>query len=113
MAKQIVEKNLLILRPKWNHHWEKADNGLTVILIPKFGNHFFGNWLKPILKNPDYRMKLDEIGSFVWEQCNGLKNVQEIGSKLHNKFGEKVDPVYDRLSLFFKSLEKSKSITWV
>ncbi|MFQ5753278.1 MAG: PqqD family protein [bacterium] len=113
MNKQIAERNLLTLRPKWNQNWEKTDNGLTVVLIPKFGDHFLGNWLKSQLKNPNYRLKLDEIGSFVWQHCNGLENVQEIGDKLTKKYGEKVEPVYERLNLFFKSLEKSKSITWI
>ncbi|MFQ5824990.1 MAG: PqqD family protein, partial [bacterium] len=56
---------------------------------------------------------LDELGSFVWEHCNGLENVQEIGEKLKEKYGDKVEPVFNRLSIFLKRLEKSKSIIWV
>lgn len=110
---QSTERNLLILRPQWNRDWEKTEHGLAVIMIPKFGNHLFGKWIMKKLKQPNYRLKLDEIGSFVWEHCNGLENVQEIGEKLLKKYGEKVEPVYDRLGLFFKRLEKSKSIIWV
>lgn len=64
------------------------------------------------MARPNYRLNLDEVGSFVWERCTGLENVQEIGEKLAKKFGSKVEPVHERLSLFFQSLEKSKSITW-
>lgn len=65
------------------------------------------------MKQPYYRLKLDEIGSFVWEHCNGMDEVQEIGEKLRKKFGDRVEPVQERLALFFKQLERSKSITWV
>ncbi len=106
-------KNLLTLRPKWNRQWQKNENGLAVILIPKFGDHLLGKWLTHQVKNPNYRLKLDELGSFVWEHCNGRENVQEIGEKLKKKYGDKVEPIYEKLDIFFKQLEKSKSITWV
>lgn len=106
------EIDFLQLHPKWNCDWEKSDNGLTVILIPKFGDHAIGKWLMAHMARPNYRMKLDEIGSFVWEHCDGNDSVQEIGRKLSKHFGEKVEPVYERLTLFFQSLQRSKSITW-
>ena len=101
------------LRPKWNRQWEYSEDKLTVILIPKFGDHRLGKWFMSRMNRPHYRLKLDEIGSYVWEQCNGKDSVQNIGEKLSKKFGTHVEPVYDRLRLFFQSLEKSKSITWV
>lgn len=100
-------------RPKQKRRWERDENGNAVILIPKFGDNIIGRWIRDKLSRPHYRLKLDEIGSFVWEHCDGSRSVEEIGEKLHNKFGEKVEPVHERLGLFFQSLEKSKSITWV
>ena len=41
------------------------------------------------------------------------KIVEEIGEKLKKKFGEEIEPVHGRLGLFFQSLQRSKSITWV
>ena len=112
VQKKGIEKNLLDLYPKRNRDWEKTDENLVVILIPKLGNHFLGRLIKPQLKNPNYRLKSDEIGSFVWEHCNGSDNVEVIGNNLKKKFGDTVEPVYERLSLFFKSLENSNSIIW-
>lgn len=80
--------------------------------MPKFGEHLLGKWLMKQMKNPNYRLKLDELGSFVWEHCNGMEDVQEIGEKLKKKYGERVEPVYDRLNIFFRQLEKTKSIIW-
>jgi hypothetical protein len=111
--KQSVESNLLTLRPKWNRNWEKTENGLAVIMVPKFGNHSLGKWLMQRMSNPNYRLKLDELGSFVWEHCDGTENVQQIADKLKKKYGDKVEPVYDRLGIFLNRLERSKSIIWV
>lgn len=115
MATPVEKQNMDFLesRPKWNRQWEESERGLAVILIPKFGNHAIGKWLMAHMNRPNYRLKLDEIGSFVWERCDGHKNVREIGQKLSKQFGDKVEPVYERLHLFFKSLERNQSITWV
>ncbi|NIR47715.1 PqqD family protein [candidate division KSB1 bacterium] len=64
------------------------------------------------MKRPNYRLKLDDIGTFVWERCNGMKKVEEIGEQLKKEFGEEVEPVHERLALFFRQLQKSNSITW-
>jgi len=112
MSKHRVSQDLLSRAPKRNREWRESENR-AVILIPKFGNHFLGKWLMSKMKSPNYRLNLDEIGSFVWKHCDGNKTVEDIGQKLEAEFGEKVTPVYERLNLFFVSLSKSKSITWV
>ena len=106
-------KQVLTQRPKWNRKWETDPSGFTVILIPKFGNHILGKWLTSKMAKPNYRLNLDEVGSFVWQHCDGIQNTEEIAQKMSNQFGPKVDPVNERLNLFFQSLEKSKSIIWV
>jgi len=100
-------------RPRRNRDWETTDDGLAVILIPKFGNHFLGRWLLSKMNQPNYRLKLDEIGTFIWQQCDGSNDVKAIGEQLERQFGDKVKPVHQRLGLFFQSLQRSKSITWV
>jgi len=36
----------------------------------------------------------------------------DIGCQLKEKFGEKVEPLYERLGAFFQNLEKNKFITF-
>ncbi|MCP2620391.1 PqqD family protein [Candidatus Aminicenantes bacterium AC-334-E05] len=62
------------------------------------------------MKKPFFRIRLDEIGSYVWELCNEENTVSEIGIKLKERFGEKIEPVYDRLIIFLKQLERGKCI---
>ena len=64
------------------------------------------------MSTPHMYIKLDEIGSAIWRACDGKNTVYDISRKLEAEFGAKVNPVYERLSLFFRELERSKFIRW-
>jgi hypothetical protein len=102
--------NLLQLIPDQNILSEKTNDGLFILLKPKYRHPWMVKHFLPRLKNPHYKIKLDEIGSFIWELCDGRKTVKEIGGRLKEKFGEKVEPLYERLGAFFQNLEKNKFI---
>jgi hypothetical protein len=102
--------NLLELVPVRNIKWEKKEDGLIVLLKPKFKHPFFKKYVLPRMKKPHFMIKLDAVGSFVWEHCDGKKNVKEVARRLKDKFGESAEPLYDRLSLFLQSLEKNRFI---
>jgi len=104
------EINLLELIPVKNMQWEKKEDGLIVLLKPKFKHPFFKKHILPRLKYPFYKVKLDDVGSFVWERCDGKKTVKEIAHGLKEEFGEKVEPLYNRLALFLQNLEKNRFI---
>lgn len=98
--------------PKRNREWERSEKKLAVVLIPKFGQHLFGRWMLTRMQRPNYRLSLDEVGSFVWERCDGAHSVEDIGRDLAEQFGQSVEPVFERLGLFFQQLERTKSIIW-
>lgn len=108
-------QNLLDLTPirlrDFTLHKNRRGGDITV-LVPKFGTGKIGNWLRKRLKNPDYRVHLDNFGSHVWQLCNGENRVRNIGTSLQEKFGDTIEPVYDRLALFLTQLEKSKLIAF-
>jgi len=104
------EVNLLELIPARNIGWEKSDKGIVVLLKPKFQHAILKKRILPRLKKPYYCVKLDEVGSYFWESCDGKKTVRDIAQAMKSQFGEKIEPVYERLSLFLQSLEKNKFI---
>jgi len=104
------EINLLDLIPVKNIEWQKNKEGLIVLLKPKFKNPFLAEHLLPRLKNPHYKVRLDAVGSSVWEFCDGCLTVKELGKRLKDEFGDKVEPLYERLSLFLQNLEKNRFI---
>lgn len=103
--------NLLELIPVQNIQWKKNEEDLIILLKPKFQNHFLQKHILPRLKKPHYRIKLDSVGSYIWKLCDGKHTVLDIGEALSKEFGEKIEPLYDRLSQFFQSMENNKFIT--
>lgn len=104
--------NLLDLIPVQNVDCTTTDENLTVLLKPKFTNRFFKKHVLPKMKRPNYKINLDAFGTSVWNAVNGKNTVAEIGDLLRNEFGEKIEPVYERLGFFIKTLEKNKLIVY-
>ncbi|ASJ08311.1 hypothetical protein A3L11_03325 [Thermococcus siculi] len=52
------------------------------------------------------RIELDEIGAYTWELCDGQRTVREIGKALKARFGDEVEPLYERLVTFLFELGK-------
>lgn len=102
--------NLLTLIPEKLVESEKKDDGLLYLVIPKFRGKRTGKWLTSKLKHPTWKIDLDEVGSFVWEQIDGRTNVEKIGERMQKHFGEKVEPVFDRLNLFLYTMRKEDLI---
>lgn len=55
---------------------------------------------------PEYKKtSLDEYGSCVFLQIDGKKTVKDIGENLEVKYGDKVQPLYERLLLFLNHID--------
>lgn len=100
--------NLLELKPCRMNQFE-VDNNRVVIFVPKFKSKW-GKWMMAKMKKPNYKVTLDEFGTAVWNSCDGEKTIKDIGVLLKKNFGDKIEPVYERLNLFIRNLEKYKLI---
>ena len=58
------------------------------------------------------KIALDEFGSFVWEQMDGKKTIYEIGTLVKERFGDKAEPLYERLSQYIKILHNNHFIVY-
>ena len=52
------------------------------------------------------------MGSFIWQQIDGKRNVYEIGQLLKQEYGKEAEPLYERLCTFVKSLHNSCFIVY-
>lgn len=104
------EINYLELIP-FKIHKSESINGMTSILIPKFKKEFFQN-LIPKSKSKHFRVKLDELGSSVWEAIDGKKDVSVIIDELSARHGEKIDPAQERIIKFLTQLYQSNFINF-
>lgn len=91
---------------------EVDENNFVTILIPKVTNRYAKKYFEPMLKSPLIKLKLDEIGSGSWLAIDGKKKVAEIAAELVQKFGDKIDPVEERLTKYLTTLYEQRFITF-
>lgn len=99
--KQRKNENYLERVPKKNPNFRftKNDEGLVTIEIDNRG--FFNRAFQLLIKKPRVSyIHLDEFGSFVVENIDGNKNIIQIGEQVKEHFGDKAEPLYERLSQF-------------
>jgi hypothetical protein len=113
MNKEKKSKNFLEFIPVRNFKWYVSnETNKVVVERPKFDNAILKKYLLPYFKKQNFDVKLDEFGSFVWQQMDSRKNVYEIANDLEKEFGEKVQPVYERLSKFIKHLYQQRFVKY-
>ena len=102
--------NLLDLAPTRAVTEERTPEGRAVLLRPKFHRGPLARFLQPRLRRPYYRIHLDDIGTFVWDHIDGETTVGAIADSVRVQFGDRIEPVYDRLQLFLQQLEQGRLI---
>lgn len=80
-------------------------DGIVTVLEKQ--NHKIQKFFRKLkFKIPMYKkITLDEYSSAVFLQIDGRKTVEKIGENLEAEFGEKVQPLYERLLLFLNHID--------
>jgi hypothetical protein len=115
MWKRISKKrktavNLLDLVPQRVKDWETEPDGRVVVLQPRFEHPFLERHLLPRMSRPYFRVRLDQYGTAVWLQIDGLNSVRRIGELLQEQYGQDVEPIFQRLGLFVQQLDRARLI---
>lgn len=111
-GKRAPDINLLELIPERIVDFETGEDGLVTILAPRFGSRLFRRLFEPRMKKPFLKIRLDEVGTAAWRSIDGKRDVGAIGGIMRERFGEAIEPCYDRLALFFTHLEVSRYIRY-
>ena len=87
-----------------NVEYKVDDNGIVTVLEKQ--DHKIQKFFRKLkFKIPLYKeITLDEISSEVFLKIDGDKTVKEIGDNLEKKYGEKVNPLYERLLIFLNHI---------
>ena len=96
--------NYLELTPVRNYDHVVEDTGLISVLVPKFDIKWLDKIMSKIIKSRFFKAKLDEFGTATWLEMDGTNSVQSISDHLQKKFGEKINPVNERLTKFLSEL---------
>lgn len=85
------------------------DGELVIVLRPRYMRGPLAWWLQPRLRNPHFKVHLDELGSFVWRCCDGRRSVAQIAEAMDAAF-ENQEQVLQRVIYFVRELERGKMI---
>lgn len=113
MKKKILSSNYLERIPVRNDKitWTSDDKCIVTLQIENKG---FFNFLaqKFFKKKRTSYIHLDEMGSFIWSLLDGKTNILDLGKDVSEKFGEKCNPLYERLAEYIRRLESYSFISF-
>ena len=99
------KENFLEKKPQRNPviNWNEKDGQITLEIENKGA---FNRLAQKLLKKPKISyIHLDEMGSFIWPLIDGEADIIALGEKVKEHFGDKAEPLYERLSKYIKILE--------
>lgn len=96
--------------PRRRLDWRDVGDGRCVVLRPGLGEGRVGRWLAARLGNPCYRIRLDDVGTFIWKACDGETPLVAIAVRLRDAFGDRVEPAEERLARFVQTMVRSRMI---
>jgi len=109
MSKNISNKNKkednyleFVPIPKKDLKYEISDGKVTIFQENK---GIFNFLAQKLLNKPRIsQIHLDDMGNFIWPLMNGKKDILAISKDVKDEFGEKAEPLYNRLVQYFKTL---------
>jgi len=97
------------LRPKQLYPSELVEKGKYVVLVPEPQNKL-EEWFMPKKSWTKTRVKLDILGSFVWDSCDGKMTVKDIANKMKQEYGSYAEPVDARVKGYIARLQSQRFI---
>jgi len=97
-------EEMLVYRPKRaDYKWVANDEGLVEIKVPKFTSGLGISFCKLIRKENTFTAHMDKVGSFVWNNCDGVNTIKDILQLLKGKFPQEKN-IDQRLFLFIQQM---------
>ncbi len=96
-----------VQNPKFS--WRIKENGLVEVAVRNTG--FFNRIAQIFFRRPKVSyIELDEYGSYLWQQIDGERDVYALSQRMKEQFGERAEPVVERLVVFLKTLQTKRYI---
>ncbi|MBR2715661.1 MAG: PqqD family protein [Ruminococcus sp.] len=104
--KNVIDENYLDKIPSHKEElkWSIDDKQLVTLEMENKG--VVNRIAQKLIRKPKISyIHLEEFGSYIWTNIDSKKSIYEIGKMVEEHFGEKANPLYDRLATYFKTLE--------
>lgn len=104
--KEVISANYLDFVPRHRPSLQYTMDNQGKITLLQENKGVFHFLEQKILKKPKVsQIHLDEMGNFVWPLIDGTRTVYEIAELVKAEFGDKAEPLYDRLVQYIRNLE--------
>lgn len=104
--KEKKSKNYLDLIPYTNekYSWNQDEEGNVTIYVENKG--VFHRMAQLLLKKPKVsQVHLEGMGNYIYPLLDGTRTVYEIGMLVREHFGEKAEPLFERLVTYLRTLQ--------
>ncbi|MEE4271323.1 MAG: PqqD family peptide modification chaperone [Thermoanaerobaculales bacterium] len=101
-----VDQQIMSCVPRRLGPWRADESGKVVVERPKPGNRGLRvviDNLRWLMSHP--KIRLDELGSFVWQRLDGESTLAEIAEATAAAFPDRADGIDERLALFATALQ--------
>ena len=105
--------NLLDMTPRREVTWEEDEAGVVTLVRERpaiRGPRSLGRWISFMMAPP--RIRLDDVGSYAWLQMNGSLEVRELARLVQVEFGDRVEPVNQRLGQLIRLLKRERFLSY-
>lgn len=83
--------------------WSADEDGIITLEIENRG--IMNTIAQKVFRKPRISyVHLDEMGSFLWPLIDGQQTVYDLAAPVKERFGEKAEPLYPRISKYFQIL---------
>jgi hypothetical protein len=104
--------NALDLIPVRKSNFETEEGGIIALLIPKFRNEKIANFMLG-KRSRNIRILLDNTGSAVWLEIDGIKDIRAICETLKSRNGDDFPQAEQRVCKFISRLYEERYITFM
>lgn len=95
-----------VINPK--NTWDNNDGKVVVHMVHR---GFYAAIAQKFFHTPRVsHIDLDEYGSYLWTRIDGKKTVGSLADEMKAQFGEKAEPLYDRLVKYIQILRNNEFI---
>lgn len=98
--------------PKKNvaYEYDEKNKNYVILMRHEGLNHRLA---QKFFKKPKVtRVKVKGMGNLVWKSIDGENSIEDIANILKEVYGEKSEPLYERLLVYLSNLEKNKFIKY-
>lgn len=102
-----ISANYLEFKPCHNPEIKSDTDGEGNVTIFKENKGIFCFLTQKLLGKPKVsQIHLDEFGNFIWPLMDGERDILQIAGLVKEKFGEKAEPLYNRLVTYIATMER-------